>query len=104
MKPTDVHQVALDHLHEFNRAAAERRAKAAHVADQALAALRELPAVEALAAISDLTTRLPLDREHYVGAALEQGADWDQIGQALQVTSHSAYAWYRNRVRRAASH
>lgn len=71
------------------------------MADEALAELAEVTAIDALAAIGQLARRLTEDRLRYMGMALEEGAGWDAIAGALGMRKQSANAWYRERIRKA---
>jgi hypothetical protein len=83
------------------RAEAAGDAAAARAADRALARLPEVTPLDALRANAELVNRLTAERWVAMRAAREQGASWEQIGQALGVSRQSAWEFVQ---RKAAEH
>jgi hypothetical protein len=74
---------------------------AARAADRALAKLPEVTALDALRANAELIARLTADRWVAMRAARDEGASWEQIGQALGISRQSAWEFVQ---RKAAEH
>ncbi len=81
-----------------DRAAAEGDAAADRAADRALAELPEITPLDALRANARLVARLTADRWVTMLTAREQGARWEQIGQALGVSRQSAWEFLQRKA------
>jgi hypothetical protein len=66
--------------------------------EKALAELPEVTALQALEANRRLVDLLTGRRWIAMRAAREEGATWEQIGEALGMTRQSAHEWYRKKI------
>lgn len=67
-------------------------------AEQTLADLPHVTALEALRANAHLVGLLTGRRWYVMQAAREAGATWDEIGEALGMSRQGAYDWYRRKI------
>lgn len=70
------------------------------VAEEALAELAEVTALDALAANRRLVDLLTGHRWHVMRQAREEGATWEQIGAALGMSRQGAREWYGKKLAR----
>lgn len=68
------------------------------VAEQALAELPEVTPLQGLQANRKLVDLLTGRRWYVMRGAREQGATWEQIGEALGMSRQAAHEWYRNKI------
>jgi Homeodomain-like domain len=80
------------------RAESDGDASAVRAADRALAELPDVTPLDALRANAELVSRLTTDRWMAMQAAREQGASWEQIGQALGVSRQSAWEFLQRKT------
>lgn len=80
------------------QAEADGDPRAAQAAQRALAELPEVSPLDALRANAELVDALTSQRWIAMKAAREQGASWEQIGQALGVSRQSAWEFLRRKL------
>lgn len=66
--------------------------------EQALAELPEVTALQVLQANRRLVELLTGRRWIVMQRAREEGASWEQIGEALGMSRQGAWEWYRNKI------
>ena len=76
----------------------EKGAGRAATAEQTLADLPHITALEALRANAHLVGLLTGRRWYVMQAAREAGATWDEIGESLGMSRQGAYDWYRRKI------
>ena len=72
--------------------------EAARTARAALAELGEASALDSLRANAQLVRLLTGWRWFVMQQAREEGATWDQIGEALGMTRQAAWEWYKRNI------
>ena len=72
--------------------------QAAEVARAALAELGETSALDSLRANAQMVDLLTGWRWFVMQQAREEGATWDQVGEALGMTRQAAWDWYKRNI------
>lgn len=72
----------------------------AKIAQRALADIPDVTALDALKANAELVQLLTGRRWYVMRDARQAGATWDEIGEALGMSSQEAREWYREAIER----